>query len=243
MGSVDIVAVSPEAQRAGIGSRLVQHTLRGLREAGVLYVQAFIRGFPGHEPAARTLRSTGFQRRAIQPVLLSRPVERPGLVTAVPAGVRRVRPQEVDRCVRFGLEAFRPVYASFRHEYGSHLFNCIEADWEHRQATYIADAIGDPNDETWVYELDGRPAGFVVLKTDEHGIADIELLAVDPAMQGRGIAAALNGFACDRAGEAGMKHVVVATADDAGHAPARRSYERAGFEPMAIQWNLQIARV
>jgi ribosomal protein S18 acetylase RimI-like enzyme len=243
MGSVEMVAVAPEAQRAGIGSRLVRHALGCLRGAGVQYVHAFIRDFPGHEPASRTFRSAGFERRAVQPVLLSRSVERTGLVAAVPAGVRRVRADEVDRCVRFGLEAFRPVYASFRHEYGTHLFDCIEADWEHRQATYIADAISDPNDETWVYELAGRPAGFVVLKMDEHGIADIDLLAVDPAMQGRGIAAALNRFACARAGEAGMEHVVVATADDAGHAPARRSYERAGFEPMAIQWNLQITRL
>jgi ribosomal protein S18 acetylase RimI-like enzyme len=243
MGSVEMVVVAPEAQRTGIGSRLVRHALGALRDRGVLYAQAFIREFPGHEPALRTFRSTGFERRAVQPVLLSRPVVQPSRTVEIPAGIRRVVADDVDQCVRFGLEAFRPVYASFHREYGTHLFDCIEPDWERSQAVYIEEAIKDPDDETWVYELQGRPVGFLVLKMDEHGVADIDLLAVDPTVQRRGIAAALNRFAVDRAGEAGMRHVVVATADDAGHALARRSYERAGFEPMVIQWNLQIARL
>lgn len=94
-----------------------------------------------------------------------------------------------------------------------------------------------------MYDLEGRPAGFVVLKMDDHGIADIDLLAVDPAQQGQGIAPMLNRFAFERSQEESMSYVVVATADDPGHAPARRSYESAGFVPMPIQWNLQIIRL
>ncbi|MCU1504479.1 MAG: Acetyltransferase family [Ilumatobacteraceae bacterium] len=78
---------------------------------------------------------------------------------------------------------------------------------------------------------------------DVHGIADIDLLAVDPNLQGRGIATTLNNFAFQRSQEASMAHVVVATADDPGHAPARRSYENAGFVPMPIQWTMQIIRL
>lgn len=96
---------------------------------------------------------------------------------------------------------------------------------------------------TWVYDLEGRPAGFVVLKMDDHGIADIDLLAVDPAQQGQGIAQMLNRFAFERSQEESMSYVVVATADDPGHTPPRRSYESAGFVPMPIQWNLQIIRL
>ena len=57
-------AARDQAQRAGIGSRLVRHALGGLRDQGVLYAQAFIRDFPGHEPALLTFRSSGFERRA-----------------------------------------------------------------------------------------------------------------------------------------------------------------------------------
>lgn len=143
----------------------------------------------------------------------------------------------------FGLNAFRSVYASFEALYGPELFHRIEPDWERSQASYIRTAISDHDDETWVYEIDGRVAGFVVLKLDEQGIADIDLLAVDPAAQGRGIATTLNQFALDRSQEASMRYVIVATADDPGHAPARRSYTHVGFTPMPIQWNLHIARL
>ena len=243
MGMVELVAVDPAHQRQGVGGRLVAHALAHLRQAGAVYVEAYIRDFAGHEPAHRTFRSHGFARRAVMPVLLYRTIERPGDPATPPLLIRRLTPVDVDACVAFGVEAFRSVYSSFETLYGPDLFGRIEPNWEASQSSYIRSAITDSNDETWVYQRDGEPAGFVVLKMDDHGIADIDLLAVDPDAQGRGIATVLNTFAIARSHEASMRYVVVATADDPGHAPARRSYERAGFTPMPIQWNLQIIRL
>ena len=243
MGMVELVAVDRAHQRQGVGGRLVAHALASLREAGVAYAEAYVRDFAGHEPACRLFRSHGFARRAVMPVLLHRMIEQPGDPAPRPPQIRRLAPADVHACVAFGVEAFRSVYASFETLYGPDLFERIEPDWEASQASYIRSAITDSDDETWVYDLDGRPAGFVVLKMDAHGIADIDLLAVDPDLQGRGIATMLNRFAFDRSRAASMACVVVATADDPGHAAARRSYERAGFSPMPIQWNLQIIRL
>ncbi len=224
MGSVEMIAVHPDQQRRGVGSQLLSRALDQQRSVGVVYVQAFIRDFPGHEAALRTLRAGGFVRHAVQPTLLFATLDGAGQPAHPPAGVRRIEEADVDRCVHFGLNAFRSVYASFEHLYGPELFSRIEPDWERSQATYIRTAVSDPDDETWVYEIDGRVAGFVVLKLDEHGIADIDLLAVDQALQNNGVATTLNGLALDRAQEASMRYVIVATADDPGHAPARRSY-------------------
>jgi ribosomal protein S18 acetylase RimI-like enzyme len=243
MGMVELVAVDDAHQRRGVGGQLLVHALAQLREVGVAYVEAYVRDFPGHEPACRLFRSAGFARRGVVPVLLYRTIEQFGDPAPRPPQVRRVAPADVETCVAFGLEAFHSVYASFEILYGPELFERIEPDWEASQASYIRSAITDSDDETCVYDLDGRPAGFLVLKMDAHGIADIDLLAVDPDAQGRGIATTLNRFAFERSQEASMSYVVVATADDPGHAPARRSYERAGFTPMPIQWNLQIIRL
>ncbi|MBK9969827.1 MAG: GNAT family N-acetyltransferase [Acidimicrobiaceae bacterium] len=243
MGMLEIIAVHPDQQRQGIGARLISHALAHLRDAGVAYVEAYIRDFAGHAPAHQALRSQGFTRRAVMPVLLYRATEFPGSPAHRPARIRRITEADVDACVTFGVEAFRSVYASFEDLYGPDLFGRFEPDWEASQASYIRRAITDSDDETWVYDLEGRPAGFVVLKMDDHGIADIDLLAVDPAQQGQGIAPMLNRVAFERSQEESMSYVVVATADDPGHAPARRSYESAGFVPMPIQWNLQIIRL
>lgn len=243
MAMVELVAVDPAHQRQGIGGQLVAHALAHLRQAGAVYVEAYIRDFSGHEPAHRTFRSQGFAPRAVMPVLLHRATERPGDPAPRPSSIRRLTPADVEACIAFGVEAFRSVYSSFETLYGPDLFGRIEPEWEVTQASYIRSAITDSDDETWVYERDGQPAGFVVLKMDDHGIADIDLLAVDPDAQGHGIATMLNSCAFERSQAASMSYVVVATADDPGHAPARRSYERAGFTPMPIQWNLQIIRL
>jgi ribosomal protein S18 acetylase RimI-like enzyme len=149
----------------------------------------------------------------------------------------------VAECAQFGLEAFRPVYASWQQLYGADLFHRLEPDWEHAQASYIRSAIARADAETWVFETGGRATGFLVLTMDDQKLGEIELLAVDPEMQGHGVGTALNQHALERFRDAAMAYVIVATASDPGHAPARRSYEKAGFRPMPIQWNLQVVEL
>ena len=55
------------------------------------------------------------------------------------------------------------------------------------------------------------------------------MLAVDPEYQGRGIGRRLTEFAVERMREAGASVAMVQTGGDPGHAPARHTYEAAGF--------------
>jgi ribosomal protein S18 acetylase RimI-like enzyme len=54
-------------------------------------------------------------------------------------------------------------------------------------------------------------------------------VAVDPEHQNRGIGTELNVAALREMKAAGMKLAEVETGGDEGHAPARRSYEKAGY--------------
>ncbi|AXB42934.1 GNAT family N-acetyltransferase [Amycolatopsis albispora] len=58
--------------------------------------------------------------------------------------------------------------------------------------------------------------------------------AVDPAYQRRGIATALTEHALRWFTENGLTLAMVETGGDPGHAPARRTYERAGFTQLPI---------
>jgi GNAT superfamily N-acetyltransferase len=60
------------------------------------------------------------------------------------------------------------------------------------------------------------------------------MLAVDPDHQTGGVGTALTEFALDRLKDAGMRIAMVETGGDPGHAPARRTYERAGFTLLPI---------
>lgn len=138
--------------------------------------------------------------------------------------------------MEFGLESFRPVFASFREHYGEGLFNALRPDWENAQSEYIREACSDQDRDTWVAVVDEDVSGFVVLTINgESGLGRIELMAVDPAHQGRGVGTALTEFGVDRLRELGMTYAIVGTSDDPGHGPARQVYLKGGFEPMAIQ--------
>jgi GNAT superfamily N-acetyltransferase len=88
----------------------------------------------------------------------------------------------------------------------------------------------------WVAEVDGEIVGFVGTGVfdPELTMGEISILAVDPDHQGSGIGTALTEFALDRLAEAGMRVAMVETGGDPGHAPARRTYEGAGFTLLPV---------
>jgi GNAT superfamily N-acetyltransferase len=73
--------------------------------------------------------------------------------------------------------------------------------------------------------------GFVAVKLhSEDSMGEIYMVAVDPDFQGRGIGSTSIEFALDRMKDAGMSIAMVETGGDLGHAPARHTYEKVGFE-------------
>jgi len=152
-------------------------------------------------------------------------------MTAMDGRIRRVRVDEIDELVRLSLLAWAPVFASFERVLGPAIFARLYPDWRSGQESVVREMCGECEDRvTWVAELDGAIAGFVVIELNvEPAVGEIQLLAVHPDHQNRGIGTGLNAFALDEMAVAGMKLAVVGTGGDPGHAPARRSYEKAGF--------------
>jgi GNAT superfamily N-acetyltransferase len=82
----------------------------------------------------------------------------------------------------------------------------------------------------WVAEDDGTVVAFmaVTLHPDD-AMGQLWMIAVDPAAQGRGLGTRLTDLATDWMRDAGMRVAMIATGGDPGHAPARRTYEKAGY--------------
>ena len=80
--------------------------------------------------------------------------------------------------------------------------------------------------------LDGeRPVGWVCTRMHpEDSMGEVYILAVDPPWQRRGIGRRLIERAESRTRGLGMRMLMVETGGDPGHAPARATYEAAGFE-------------
>ena len=102
-------------------------------------------------------------------------------------------------------------------------------DWKRRELSGFLDQHPD---QLWVAELDGAIVGFVTYTLDrEREVGEIRNNAVDPAFQGQGIGPALYRRVLEAFREQGMSYAWVETGLEEAYAPARRAYEKVGFEP------------
>jgi ribosomal protein S18 acetylase RimI-like enzyme len=94
----------------------------------------------------------------------------------------------------------------------------------------------DRND-TWVAVRGSTVTGFVnVIFDPTERSGEIYMIAVDPAAQRQGIATRLTDHALEEMRARGIDLAIVATGGDPGHAPARRTYEQAGFTGCPQVW-------
>ncbi|MDJ0713313.1 MAG: GNAT family N-acetyltransferase [Prochloraceae cyanobacterium] len=108
-------------------------------------------------------------------------------------------------------------------------------DWRVSQQKAVEGVCAAEDTNVWIAIDAGTTVGFVAVKLDsDSSMGEIYMVAVDPDFQGRGIGTALIEFALDRMKDAGMSVAMVETGADPGHAPARHTYEKAGFGLLPI---------
>jgi GNAT superfamily N-acetyltransferase len=148
--------------------------------------------------------------------------------------IRPFSHDEMEEIVQLSLLAWAPVFRSFEQVLGSRIYSLIWPDWRISQRDVVEKICKEEKTLVWIAELDGRVTGFIAYTLDskengQENTGEVELLAVHPDYQNRGIGTALNNLALAKMKEGGVKLAVVATGGDPGHAPARRSYEKAGY--------------
>src|SRR5919199_1782690 len=150
--------------------------------------------------------------------------------------IRHLRADDIEDVLQLSLLAWAPVFRSFEQVLGPAIYAKIYPDWETSQRAAVDEVLRDGEKYTvWVAEHEQTIVGFIAytLSLTER-VGEVYLLAVHPAYQNRGIGTELNLFALERMKEAGMALAEVHTGGDAGHAPARRSYEKAGYTVLPI---------
>ncbi|MBM7805726.1 ribosomal protein S18 acetylase RimI-like enzyme [Geodermatophilus bullaregiensis] len=153
--------------------------------------------------------------------------------------IRDLTDADLPAVVALSLRAWAPVFASFEAVLGPAVYRQLYPDWRTAQAAAVERVLRDPAVEVLVAADDGRPVGFVAVVVhdeahDEPGSGEVEMLAVDPAAQRRGTGTRLleAGLAVLR--DAGVRLAAIGTGGDPGHAPARRTYEAAGFTALPL---------
>jgi len=149
--------------------------------------------------------------------------------------IRPVCDQDVKALVQLSLLAWDPVFSSFEQILGPEIYAIIYPDWKTSQREAVK-AVCKDGEKTivWVAELDKRVVGFVAFELHEDKTGEVQLLAVHPDCQDRGIGTELNNLALKEMRASGMKMAVVGTGGDPSHAPARRSYQKAGYTALPL---------
>ncbi|MBM3315384.1 GNAT family N-acetyltransferase [candidate division WOR-3 bacterium] len=156
--------------------------------------------------------------------------------TRVSPDIRPAREEDVEALVQLTLEAFVPVFPSFERLLGPAIYHIIWPDWRAGQRKGVETLCRERDKHlVWVAELNGVPVGFIAcdVNPQEH-TGEVQLLAVHPRHQNRGVGTALNRFALERMKERGVRLARVETGGDPSHAPARRSYEKSGYVPLPL---------
>jgi len=142
---------------------------------------------------------------------------------------------KLEAVVALSLRAWAPVFVSIEEAMGSDVFRAQHPDWRVSQKAAVEAVCGDAEVHVRLAMVDGAVAGFVALKLHaEDRMGEVYMIAVDPAHQRRGIAGALTAYALAWFAEAGMTTAMVETGGDPGHAPARHTYEAAGFRLVPV---------
>jgi ribosomal protein S18 acetylase RimI-like enzyme len=150
--------------------------------------------------------------------------------------IRPVSDDDIEDLVQLSLLAWEPVFVSFRQILGPNIYTSIWPEWKVSQREAVESVCKDGEKTVvWVAELDSKVVGFLAYVLDQKGkTGEVHLLAVHPDYQNQGIGTELNKFALIKMKESGMEMARVETGGDSSHAPARRSYEKAGYIPLPL---------
>jgi GNAT superfamily N-acetyltransferase len=145
--------------------------------------------------------------------------------------MRQYEPRDLPWVIETADKAWSPINRAYRTAYGDELFALLVPD-EHTRKGVEMRAICAAR-PAWVFicEEEGKRVGFVSAVFDrDRRIGEIGNNAVDPDCSLKGIGQQMYSHVLDLFRAEGMAWANVKTGLDEGHAPARRAYERAGFD-------------
>jgi ribosomal protein S18 acetylase RimI-like enzyme len=147
--------------------------------------------------------------------------------------VRAATPEDAVVCGQIAVEAWTPVRKSMCGCIGEDIYHLF-GDQKEQKRLEVIRAFNDNRIQVLVTEIDGHVVGFItcIVLKNNNGVrfGEIGNNAVDPLFGGKGIGT----FQCQemisRMKEQGVAYIQVDTGLDESHAPARRMYEKAGFD-------------
>jgi GNAT superfamily N-acetyltransferase len=149
--------------------------------------------------------------------------------------IRPFESSDLDAIVELSLRAWEPVFESLRRVLGDPIFARLhQPDWRSVQADAVRSSCTSDERDVFVAVDGAQPVGFatVALNAFHERMGVVDMVAVDPPYQRRGIARQLMDRAAEHMRDQGMDIAAVGTGGDEGHGAARALYEALGYTPL-----------
>jgi len=150
------------------------------------------------------------------------------------AQIRPFKSSDINDLITLTLLAFEPVFISFEKILGPCIYPIIYPDWRKRQKEGVEYLSTNTKINLWVAEVDGIVIGYIAYELYDDQTGEVQLLAVHPDYQNRGIGTQLNNLALQKMKAGRAKLAIVSTGGDESHAPARRSYDKSGYTALPL---------
>jgi GNAT superfamily N-acetyltransferase len=151
--------------------------------------------------------------------------------------IRPYEDSDLEAIVDLSLRAWQPVFESLLHVLGDAIFERLhQPDWAAVQAEAVRWSCTSDERDAFVAVTEGLPVGFatVALNAVHERMGVVDMIAVDPRYQRRGIARQLMDHSIAHMRTQGMDIAAVETGADPGHGPARALYESLGYRALPV---------
>lgn len=144
--------------------------------------------------------------------------------------IRKYKSDDLTIVMSIGNKAWREIYKMFRETYGDELFQLMVSDETTTKGNQIKGHCNQHPEWVLICEEEGRIVGFITFSLDlDKKIGIIGNNAKDPDCNLKGIGQQMYKAVFDYFRDNGMIYASVHTGLDYSHAPARKAYEKAGF--------------
>ena len=145
--------------------------------------------------------------------------------------IRRFRKDDMARVTEIANQAWREIYNMYQATQGDELFNLRVPDRDHIKGKQLEEHYENHPDWLFVYEENEYILGFITFTLDfKTKIGEIGNNAVDKTIPRKGIGQQMYAAVFDYFRINGILYAKVSTGLDYAHEPARKAYERAGFD-------------
>jgi ribosomal protein S18 acetylase RimI-like enzyme len=144
--------------------------------------------------------------------------------------IRTYQEKDIERIMEIGNAAWQEIYRMYRQVYGEELYKAIIPDEKTKKGLEVKGFAEAHPQWLFICEEEGCVVGFITFRLDYNKrIGEIGNNAVDLNYRQKGIGQQMYKAVLEQFRKEGMLFAKVHTGLDYAHAPARKAYERAGF--------------